>query len=242
MTSRTDCGIIVYILERKEIRVLMKSYKAVIFDLDGTLLDTLADLADGVNIALGMHGLPLRSLDEVRMAIGSGVVKLIERVVPEGRNHPAFEACLADFRREYAKISRNKTCPYAGIPALLAQLDAAGIRMAVVSNKFHDATVELVREYFPIIPFAAGERESAGIRKKPAPDTVFLAMETFGVSADECVYIGDSDVDIETAKNAGMDCISVTWGFRDREFLTAHGASVFADSPAALGKLLLETE
>ena len=220
----------------------MKTYKAVIFDLDGTLLDTLADLADGVNIALGMHGMPLRSLDEVRMAIGNGVVKLIERVVPEGQDNPEFEACLADFRREYAKIARNKTCPYEGIPELLARLDAAGIRMAVVSNKFHDATVDLVKEYFPIIPFAAGERESAGIRKKPAPDTVFLAMEAFGVTAEECVYIGDSDVDIETAKNAAMDCISVTWGFRDRDFLTAHGATVFADTPARLAEMLLRAE
>ena len=217
----------------------MKQYKAVIFDLDGTLLNTLTDLADGVNIALRMHGMPERTVEEVRMAIGNGVVKLIERSVPEGKNNPDFEACLADFRTEYAKISKNTTCPYDGIPALLADLDAAGIATAVVSNKFHDATVALAKEYFPIIPFAAGERESAGIRKKPAPDTVFLAMEALGVTADECVYIGDSDVDIDTAKNAGMDCISVTWGFRDRAFLTAHGATVFADSPAELGCLLL---
>ena len=219
----------------------MPNYKAVIFDLDGTLLDTLEDLADGVNIALQIHGMPEKTLDEVRMAVGSGVVRLIERVVPGGKENPAFEACLADFRTEYARISRNKTCPYNGIPDLLEKLDDAGVHMAVVSNKFHDATVDLVREYFPIIPFAAGEREAAGIRKKPAPDTVFLAMEAFGVKADECVYIGDSDVDIETAKNAGMDCISVTWGFRSRDFLTAHGASVFADTPAELSEMLLGT-
>ncbi|MBR4959972.1 MAG: HAD-IA family hydrolase [Clostridia bacterium] len=217
----------------------MKTYKAVIFDLDGTLLNTLDDLADGVNIALRMHNMPEKTLDEVRMAVGNGVVKLIERVVPGSKENPAFEACLADFRTEYAKISRNKTCPYDGIPTLLERLDAAGIHTAVVSNKFHDATVDLVKEYFPLIPFAAGERESAGIRKKPAPDTVFLALDAFGVKAEECVYIGDSDVDIETANNAGMDCISVTWGFRDREFLTAHGASVFADTPAQLTEMLL---
>lgn len=219
----------------------MKQYKTVIFDLDGTLLNTLDDLSDGVNIALRMHGMPRRSPEEVRMAIGNGVVKLIERMVPDGKNNPDFEACLATFRTEYAKISRNKTCAYAGIPELLEKLDKAGVHMAVVSNKFHDAAVDLVKEYFPIIPFAAGERESAGIRKKPAPDTVFLAMQQFGVQAEECVYIGDSDVDIETAKNAGMDCISVTWGFRDRDFLTAHGASVFADTPAELEKLLFGT-
>lgn len=114
--------------------------------------------------------------------------------------------------------------------------------MAVVSNKFHGAVVDLVQHYFPIIPVAAGERESEGIRKKPAPDTVLWVMKQFGVTADECVYIGDSDVDIETAKNASMDCISVTWGFRDRAFLAAHGASVYADTPAELETLLLKKD
>ncbi|MBQ8641472.1 MAG: HAD-IIIA family hydrolase [Clostridia bacterium] len=217
----------------------MQRYTTVIFDLDGTLLDTLADLADGVNIALRAHHMPEHTVDEVRMAVGNGVVKLMERMVPDGKENPGFEACLATFRTEYAKIARNKTCPYDGIPELLEHLEQAGMHMAVVSNKFHDAVVELIREYVPVIPVSAGERESEGIRKKPAPDTVFLVMKTFGVTAAECVYIGDSDVDIETAKNAGMDCISVTWGFRDRDFLTAHGASVFADTPAELEKLLL---
>ena len=220
----------------------MKNYTTVIFDLDGTLLDTLADLADGVNIALRQCGFPEKTTEEVCMAVGNGVVRLMERVVPDGKNNPAFETCLGVFRTEYARISQNKTCPYEGIPELLSHLDAAGLKLAVVSNKFHNAVVDLVRHYFPIIPVSAGEREADGIRKKPAPDTVLWVMEQFGVTAEVCVYIGDSDVDIETAKNAGMDCISVTWGFRDRTFLAAHGAAVYADTPAELEKLLLKKD
>ncbi len=214
-------------------------YDAVIFDLDGTLLNTLDDLADGVNIALRLCDMPERTVDEVRMAVGNGVALLMERMVPGGRAHPRFDECLDTFRREYAKIAHNKTCPYAGIPAMLDALQEAGVAMAVVSNKFHDATVALVQRYFPVIPVSAGERESEGIRKKPAPDTVFQVIREIGVPVERCVYVGDSDVDIETAKNAGMDCISVTWGFRDRAFLVEHGAVVFADTPEELLKLVL---
>jgi len=163
-------------------------------------------------------------------------------VIPGGKNNPAFASCLADFRREYAKIARNKTCPYEGISEMLDRLAAKGYHLAVVSNKFHDAVIELVAHYFPVISVAAGEKEEAGIRKKPAPDTVFAVMEQFGVSADQCVYVGDSDVDIETAKNAGMDCICVTWGFRDRKFLEAHGGKTFADTPTELAELIFDTK
>lgn len=217
----------------------MSHYNTIIFDLDGTLLNTLDDLADGVNIALSHHGFPTRSLDEVRMAVGNGVARLMEEMVPDGKKNPQFDACLATFRTEYAKISKNKTAPYTGIPALLTQLTEAGLHVAVVSNKFHDAVVELVRYYFPEIPTAVGEREAEGIRKKPAPDTVFAVMRKLSVQPEDSVYIGDSDVDIATAQNAGIDCISVTWGFRDREFLIAHGASVLVDTPEELGKMLL---
>lgn len=217
----------------------MGAYTTIIFDLDGTLLDTLDDLADGVNMALSHSGFPTRTRDEVRMAVGNGVARLMEEMVPDGRKDPQFDDCLATFRREYAKISKNKTAPYTGIPALLTRLNEAGLHVAVVSNKFHDAVVELVRYYFPEIPTAVGEREADGIRKKPAPDTVFAVMRQLEVSPAECVYIGDSDVDIETARNAGIDCISVTWGFRDRAFLTDHGATVLVDTPDELGTLLL---
>lgn len=217
----------------------MSHYNTIIFDLDGTLLNTLDDLADGVNIALSHHGFPTRSLDEVRMAVGNGVARLMEEMVPDGKKNPDFDACLTTFRTEYAKISKNKTAPYTGIPALLTQLTETGLHVAVVSNKFHDAVVELVRYYFPEIPTAVGEREAEGIRKKPAPDTVFAVMRKLSVLPEDSVYIGDSDVDIATAQNAGIDCISVTWGFRDREFLLTHGASVLVDTPEELGKMLL---
>lgn len=217
----------------------MSHYNTIIFDLDGTLLNTLDDLADGVNIALSHHGFPTRSLDEVRMAVGNGVARLMEEMVPDGKKNPQFDECLATFRTEYGKISKNKTAPYVGIPALLTQLTEAGLHVAVVSNKFHDAVVELVRYYFPEIPTAVGEREAEGIRKKPAPDTVFTVMQKLSVQPENSVYIGDSDVDIATAQNAGIDCISVTWGFRDRDFLLAHGATVLVDTPEELGKMLL---
>ena len=220
----------------------MKKYKAVIFDLDGTLLDTLYDLYDGVNIALQAYGMPEKTIDEVRMAVGNGVEKLMERSVPGGHANPRFADCLATFRREYAKIAEAHTQPYDGIPALLDRLHADGYRLAVVSNKFHDATVALVRHYFPIIDEAAGEREELGIRKKPCPDTVNQIVRTFQLTAGDCVYVGDSDVDIETAKNAHMDCLSVSWGFRDTAFLTEHGAACIVDTPEALYKTIVGTQ
>lgn len=212
----------------------MRKYKAVIFDLDGTLLDTLYDLYDGVNIALRTYHMPEKSIDEVRMAVGNGVKKLMERSVPGGQTNPQFYDCLALFRTVYAKIAEDHTKPYEGIPALLDQLYAEGYRLAVVSNKFHDATTALVRHYFPMVHAAAGEREEMGIRKKPAPDTVNTIVNGFALKAADCVYVGDSDVDIETAKNAHMDCISVSWGFRDSAFLREHGATHIVDTPDAL--------
>ncbi|MBQ7922908.1 MAG: HAD-IIIA family hydrolase [Clostridia bacterium] len=212
----------------------MTEYTTVIFDLDGTLLDTLEDLADGVNIALAAYGMPAKTIEEVRLAVGNGVMRLMELMVPDGKNNPLFADCLDTFRTEYAKISRNKTRPYTGIPELLEKLSAEGYHMAVVSNKFHDAVVDLVRTYFPQIPYAAGERESCGIRKKPAPDMVYAIMKEIGVSPEECVYVGDSEVDVSTAKNAGIDCIGVTWGFREKDVLLQSGAAVLADTTSEL--------
>ena len=212
----------------------MPVYTTVIFDLDGTLLDTLEDLADGVNIALAAFHMPSKTIEEVRLAVGNGVVRLMEQMVPGGKNNSQFEACLDTFRTEYAKIAQNKTKPYAGIPALLDTLAEKGYHLAVVSNKFHDAGVDLVKTYFPQIPHAAGERESCGIRKKPAPDTVFAMMQEIGVCAEECVYIGDSEVDVLTAQNAGIDCIAVTWGFRTKDVLLNSGASVLANTASEL--------
>lgn len=211
----------------------MHKYKTYIFDLDGTLLSTLADLAASTNYALRTHHMPERSLDEVRRFVGNGVKKLMERAIPDGLNNPLFEETFATFRQHYMQHNLDTTQPYPGIMQLLEQLKAEGKNIAVVSNKFYAATQELCRHFFgDYVDVAIGER--AGIRKKPAPDTVNEALRLLGVTAEGAVYIGDSDVDIETAANSGMPCISVLWGFRDRDFLLAHGAQTFVASPLEL--------
>ena len=216
-------------------------YKVYIFDLDGTLLDTLADLAASTNYALRKHGMPEHSIDDVRRFVGNGVRKLMERAVPDGADNPLFDEAFATFRQHYMEHSLDTTRPYDGIPETLAALKARGCRLAVVSNKMMAATQELCRHFFPdTIEVAIGEDEAHGIRKKPAPDTVFEALKTLGVSrvgaSDglSAVYVGDSDVDIQTAANAGLPCISVLWGFRDRDFLIQHGAETFIYAPSEL--------
>ncbi len=209
-----------------------QSYEAYIFDLDGTLLDTLTDLAEATNHALRTHGMPERSLGEVRAFVGNGVRMLMRRAIPGGEENALFEETFRTFREYYLVHSLDATRPYDGIPELLTQLKARGKRMAVVSNKFCAATQELCRHFFPdTIEVAIGENEAAGIRKKPAPDTVTEALRQLGITKDKAVYIGDSDVDLATARNAGLPCISVLWGFRDKDFLIAHGATTFATRP-----------
>ena len=205
------------------------SYDTYIFDLDGTLLDTLQDLAASVNYALRQHHMPEHSIDDVRRFVGNGVRRLMERAVPEGAANPAFEATFVTFREYYMEHSLDTTRPYDGILELIHELKQRGCRMAVVSNKMMAATQELVRHFFPDIEVAIGEHEAAGIRKKPAPDTVFAAMQQLGEGS--AVYVGDSDVDLATARNSGLPCISVLWGFRDRDFLLAHGATTFVEQP-----------
>ena len=201
----------------------MHKYKTYIFDLDGTLLSTLADLAASTNYALRTHHMPERSLDEVRRFVGNGVKKLMERAIPDGLNNPLFEETFATFRQHYMQHNLDTTQPYPGIMQLLEQLKAEGKNIAVVSNKFYAATRELCRHFFgDLVPVAIGERED--IRKKPAPDTVIEALRELGVDKEGAVYIGDSDVDIMTAKNSGMPCVSGLWGVRDKEFLREHGA------------------
>ncbi|MBQ9151868.1 MAG: HAD family hydrolase [Clostridia bacterium] len=214
-------------------------YQTAIFDLDGTLLDTLEDLYLAVNHALTRHAFPLRTRDEVRAFVGNGVEQLIRRAVPEGTDESATLATLADFKATYAAICEEHTAPYDGIPDLLRALRDRGIRIAVVSNKFDEAVKQLCTRYFgDLVEVAVGERP--GVQKKPAPDTVFEAMRLLNVTAEGAVYIGDSDVDIETAKNCEMPCLSVTWGFRDAHFLTTHGATILAHTPADLLQLLTE--
>ena len=210
-------------------------YNTYIFDLDGTLLDTLTDLAASCNYALRTHGMPEHSVDDVRRFVGNGVRKLMERAIPNGVDNPDFEATFATFREHYMQHSLDTTHPYSGIPEVLAELKACGCRLAVVSNKMMAATVELCRHFFPdTIEVAIGEHEAEGIRKKPAPDTVFAALKELGVEKDGAVYVGDSDVDVQTAVNSGLPCISVLWGFRDRDFLIQHGAKTFISAPSEL--------
>lgn len=212
-----------------------RQFSTYIFDLDGTLLDTIGDLAASVNFALQEYGLPQHSVDAVRGMVGNGVRLLMERAVPGGAEHPLFDAAFATFRQHYMAHSLDTTRPYEGIPELLAQLKARGCRTAVVSNKFDAATKSLCRHFFSgLIDVAVGEHEAEGIRKKPAPDTVREALKQLGTDSKGAVYIGDSEVDIATATNSGLPCISVLWGFRSRDFLLAHGATTFIEEPGEL--------
>ena len=213
----------------------MNSFSTYIFDLDGTLLDTLGDLAASVNYALRTHGMPEHSLDDVRRFVGNGVRKLMERAVPDGADNPLFDETFATFRQYYMAHSLDTTRPYEGIPETLTALKARGCHLAVVSNKMMAATQELCHHFFSdTIEVAIGEDEAAGIRRKPAPDTVFTALKALGVGKEDAVYVGDSDVDIQTARNAGLPCISVLWGFRDRDFLLQNGAETVISTPSEL--------
>ena len=205
-------------------------YNTYIFDLDGTLLSTLGDLAASCNYALRSCGMPERSLDEVRQFVGNGVKMLMIRAVPGGEENADFEKAYATFREHYMHHNHDTTAPYPGIMDMLKRLSEGGAKLAVVSNKFYAATQELVAHFFgDYVKVAIGEREQ--IRKKPAPDTVIEALRQLGADANSAVYIGDSDVDIDTARAAGMPCISVLWGFRDKDFLIQHGAETLVESP-----------
>ncbi|MGG6545099.1 UNVERIFIED_CONTAM: HAD family hydrolase [Prevotella sp. 15_C9] len=211
----------------------MRDFETYVFDLDGTLLETLNDLAASTNYALRTCRMPEHSVEEVRMFVGNGVKKLMERAVPDGKENPMFEKVLSLFRSHYLEHNLDTTQPYNGIPELLSELNKRGKKLAIVSNKFDAATKDLAKHFFAdTIEVAIGEREN--IRKKPAPDTVLEALRQLGASKSGAVYIGDSDVDIMTAKNSGLPCASVLWGFRDKDFLIRHGATFFAEKPEDL--------
>ena len=220
----------------------MPAYQTAVFDLDGTLLDSLCDLHLSINAVLAAHGMPTHSLDDVRRFVGNGIRKLVERAVPAGTNDAQRDAVYEDFCAHYAAHCEDHTGPYAGIPELLAHLRAAGVRLAVVSNKGDFAVQELVSRQFPgTFDAILGENEAAGIRKKPAPDMVEAALERMGAGRDGLVYVGDSEVDVQTAANVGCPCVSCTWGFRGVDELTAAGATTFVDTPAELERVLLGT-
>lgn len=212
------------------------NYKLAIFDLDGTILNTLEDLADSTNYALSVNGMPERTIDEVRRFVGNGIHKLIERAVPQGSTEEQVEQVFVTFKEYYKDHCAVKTRPYDGIMELLKTLKENGTLTAVVSNKGDFAVQILCKDYFPgLFDFAVGER--AGIRRKPAPDSVLAVLEQFQIPKEEAVYIGDSEVDIQTAKNAGMKEIAVTWGFRPEKFLKENGADCIVHTPE---KLLLK--
>lgn len=215
--------------------------KTVIFDLDGTLLDTLNDLKDSTNHALEKYGHPARSLEEIRGFVGSGVKRLIELAIPNGLENPDFENCLDDFKVHYKKNMYNTTAPYDGITEMLDELKKRGIQIGVVSNKFDAAVKELCEKYFSDkIAIAIGEALEKGIHKKPAPDSVFEAIKILGTKTENTVYVGDSQVDVQTAKNANIPCIGVTWGFRDRIVLEEEGADYIVDTPDEILRLTKE--
>lgn len=205
-------------------------YKLVIFDMDGTILNTLDDLADSVNAVLAKHGYPVRTLEEVRLFVGNGIRRLIERAVPDGLSVENIDRVHQDFLAYYQQHCAEKTKPYEGVTELLRRLRQAGCRTAVVSNKADRAVRELCEDYFAgLFDMAVGERD--GFRRKPAADSVDYVLQALDVEKEAAVYIGDSEVDVQTAQNAGLDSIIALWGFRDRELLEQYGAEVFVETP-----------
>ena len=215
----------------------MRKYDTIIWDMDGTLLDTLDDLADSVNEALTEFKLPVRTRDEIRSFIGNGVNRLLELSAPGGKQHPQFEEILAFFKSCYAKNSSNKTKPYPRLEKVLPELKSRGYRMAIVSNKI-DSAVKVLSERFFDGMMDAAIGNSEGLRRKPDPDEVLEALRILGAEKDSAVYIGDTEVDIATAKNTGIDFICVSWGYRERQELQSHGAGEIVDTPEELLALL----
>ncbi len=210
----------------------------VIFDLDGTLLDTLGDLAQSVNHALRAHGLPERSSADIRNFLGNGIRNLVQQAAGKEVASEKFEEVFQTFRSYYVEHCLDATCPYPGVLPLLAELKRRGVKMAIVSNKLHPAVQELNEHFFKeYITSAVGE--SATVRRKPNPDAVLAALKELGSTPEEAIYVGDSEVDLATAQNAGLPCALVLWGFRDEDFLrTLPGATCFLREPADLLTLL----
>ena len=207
--------------------------KAIIFDLDGTLLDTLEDLTDSVNYVLGKHGMPERSLDEIRSFIGNGVPTLIARSVPADTDPGTVKICVAEMMEYYKDHAEIKTKPYDGIMELLDELKKQNIRTAVVTNKAEEAAVILCNAKFGDV-FDTVIGDNGTDRLKPAPDNVFRALRELNLQKNEVLYVGDSDVDMVTATNAELESVGVTWGFRDENVLRNSGADNIINSPLEL--------
>lgn len=216
----------------------MMMYKCVIFDLDGTLLDTLEDLADSVNEMLRKFSCPERSLEEVRQFLGNGMKKLVERSVPESFDGSKIKAAYEFFREAYRENMRNKTRPYNGIAECLEELSLLGIRTAVTSNKNDDAVKNLCKEYFgERIALAVGVSED--VSPKPHPGMVNRVIDELGFEKNDCIFVGDSETDIRTAKNSGLASVGVLWGFRDRETLEKEGADYIISHPSELVGIII---
>lgn len=212
-------------------------YKAIIFDLDGTLTDTIVDLKESTNYALREMGWPERTLEEIKQFVGNGVRRLMEQATPSNINELEFEECFAIFQEHYIDHCQDHTDLYPGIKELLEALKEKGYKMAIVSNKMQAGVNELQKRFCKgIIDVAIGEKR--GVRRKPFPDMVNIALEKLEVKAEETIYVGDSEVDMATARNAGIPCISVLWGFRDRDFLREIGAFQMVETPQDILELV----
>lgn len=210
----------------------------IIFDLDGTLLNTLEDLRDSVNYALAKQNFPLRTLSEIRSFVGNGIRLLMERSVPENTNPEIFEICFADFCEYYKAHMEDKTAPYEGINEMLVSIKAQGFKTAIVTNKADFAAQDLCKRMFgDTIDLVVGSTDDRP--NKPAPDGVYYALEVLGSKLENTVFVGDADTDILTANNAGLDSIGVLWGFRDREIIEKEGAKYIVESVKDLEKLLI---
>lgn len=217
----------------------MYQYDAVLFDLDGTLLDTLDDLTDAVNHTLRTFAYPTRGVEEVRAFVGNGVRKLIERVLPGGAADPNMEAALAEFKRHYTAHCNVRTHPYEGVVDALCALDEAGVKIAIVSNKNDEAVKALAHAYFgSLVSATVGGTE--GVPRKPAPDMPLRALDALGAVAQRTLFVGDSDVDLQTALNTGMDCMLVSWGFRDRDWLASLHPRYLVEDAAEIPAVILQ--
>ena len=218
-------------------------YSLVIFDMDGTILNTLDDMTDSINVILKKYNLPLHTLDEVRYMVGNGIPKLIERAIPQGRENPDFDAILKDFISWYEAHCAIKTAPYEGVVDCIKKLRAAGLKIAVNTNKVEQAAVALCDDYFPgLFDVISGSRP--GMPPKPAPDGIYEILKRADMDGksqgQKAVFIGDSDVDMQTGMNAGLDVIGVDWGFRGKKFLEEHGARTIVMTAAELADYLVK--
>lgn len=208
-----------------------------IFDLDGTLLNTVKDLHIALNHALKTHGFPVKTEAETQMLLGNGIDILVADAIPNGKENPKFPETYATFKEYYSQHLNDYTAPYDGILPLLSALKARNIKMGIVSNKFDEGVKALAAQYFTnLIKHAQGTSDK--VKKKPSPDAVFALIKELNAESEKNIYIGDSDVDMATAQNAGLPCISVSWGFRSRKFLESCGANPIIDTPEELLKYI----